>query len=183
MSAAGNSSRDGQANRRQTQEGSEEEQREEEKSSAHRTSSSAYQTDQEADRAYQQPKSRRRYNQSSLFARLRPTPSSLAPPLGWQRTAAAVDGEEIYIRRDEAPAALSGFCAAAAAAAATSAIRKSHFNHVVERTGRLRLEREAFRVKVHEHVSRELARMDTQAAASLAVVAEAEKRPRNLERR
>ncbi|CAM9561022.1 unnamed protein product [Ectocarpus sp. 4 AP-2014] len=183
MSAAGSSSRDGQANRRQTQEGDEEEQRGEEKSSAHRTSSSAYQTDQEADRAHLQQRSRRRYNnQSSLFARIRPTPSSLAP-LAWQRTAAAVDGEETYARRDAASAALSGFCAAAAAAAATSAIRKSHFSHVVERTDRWRLEREAFRVKVQEHVGRELARMATQAAASLAIVAEAEERRRNLERR
>ncbi|CAM9385000.1 unnamed protein product [Ectocarpus sp. 12 AP-2014] len=184
MSAAGSSSRDGQANRRQTQEGDEEEQREEEKSSAHRTSSSAYQTDQEADRANQQQRSRRRYNnQGSLFARLRPTPSSLAPPLAWQRTAAAVDGEETYARRDAAPAASSGFRAAAAAAAATSAIRKSHLNHVVERTDRWRLEREAFRVKVHEHVGRELAIMATHAAASLAVIAEAEERRRSFERR
>lgn len=131
----------------------------------------------QADREHQQQISRRRYNnQSSLFASIRPTPSSLAPPREWQTTAAAADGEETFIRRDAAPAALSGFCAAAAAAAATSAIRKSHFNHVVEPTDRWRLEREAFRVKVREHVGRELARMATQAAASLAVVAEAEER-------
>ncbi|CAM9983071.1 unnamed protein product [Ectocarpus sp. 6 AP-2014] len=173
--AAGSSSRDRQANR-QTQEGDEEEQREE-TSPTHRTSSSAYQTDQEADRAHQQQTSRRRYsNQSSLFARVRPTPSSLTPPLPWQTTAAAVDGEETYIRRDAAQAALSGFCAAAAAAAASSATRKSHFNHVVEPIDRWRLEREAFRVKVHKHVGRELARMATQAATLLAVVAEAEER-------
>ncbi|CAB1107701.1 unnamed protein product [Ectocarpus sp. CCAP 1310/34] len=177
ISVAGSSHRDGQANRRQTQEGDEEEQPEETRS-AHRTSSSAYQTDQEADRAHQQQqKSRRRYsNQRSLFARVRPTPLSLTPPLPWQTTAAAVDGEETYIRRDAAPAALSGFCAAAAAAAASSATRKPHFNHVVEPTDRWRLEREAFRVKVHEHVDRELERMATQAATALAVVTEAEER-------
>ncbi|CAM9916969.1 unnamed protein product, partial [Ectocarpus sp. 12 AP-2014] len=91
-------------------------------------------------------------------------------------TAAAVDRVETYIRRHAARAALSGFCAAAAAAAASSATRKSHFNHVIEPTDRWRLEREAFRVKVHEHVGRELARMATQGATALAVVTEAEER-------
>ncbi|CBN77826.1 hypothetical protein Esi_0074_0023 [Ectocarpus siliculosus] len=144
---------------------------------AHRRRSDHIRGNFNADRAHQQQISRRRYNnQSSLFARIRPMPSPLAPLLEWQTTAAAADGEKTNDRRDAAPAALSGFCAAAAAAAATSAIRKSHFSHVVERTDRWCLEREAFRVKVHEHVGRELARMAAQAAASLAVVAEAEER-------
>ncbi|CAN0449213.1 unnamed protein product, partial [Hapterophycus canaliculatus] len=50
------------------------------------------------------------------------------------------------------PTASSGFPAAAAATAAARAVRKSHLDHVVDRTDRCRLEREAFRVRVHEHV-------------------------------
>ncbi|CAM9757142.1 unnamed protein product [Scytosiphon promiscuus] len=66
------------------------------------------------------------------------------------------------------PTASSGFPAAEAAAAAASAVRRSHLDFVVDQADRCRLEREAFRARVHEHVGRELARETTQAAAALA---------------
>lgn len=43
----------------------------------------------------------------------------------------------------------------AAAMAASTAVRKSHFDHL-DHAGRLRLEREAYRIRVHQHLQREL---------------------------
>lgn len=96
----------------------------------------------QVDQAYQRALGRIPNRRRSLFATMRPAESSEFPP------------------------------AASAAAAAASAVRRSHLDHVVDRRYRCRLEREAFRVRVHEHVGRELARETIQAAAALASVAE-----------
>lgn len=55
---------------------------------------------------------------------------------------------------------------AAAATAAANAARKSHFAHL-DSADRWRVEREAFRVRVQEHVERELRRQRIQTAGAL----------------
>lgn len=51
----------------------------------------------------------------------------------------------------------TGAAFTAAAMAASAAVRKSHFDHL-DHAGRLRLEKEAYRMRVHQHLQRELRR-------------------------
>lgn len=57
----------------------------------------------------------------------------------------------------------------AAATAAASAVRKSHLSYL-NSANRWRVEREAFRIRVHEHIQRELRRRSIEAAGALASV-------------
>jgi len=59
------------------------------------------------------------------------------------------------------------FAFAKAAVNAAKAARKQHLKHVVEEAERGRLEREAFRVSVHEHVKREIVRKSVEFAEIL----------------
>lgn len=103
--------------------------------------------------------------QTSLFARmLRDGPT------------AATDSEHgDGIRTLEAASRSSfGFAFASAALSAARAVRKSHLSHVVEQADRGRLEREAFRVLVHEHVRRELVRKSIEHAELLGGIVNAD---------
>lgn len=78
--------------------------------------------------------------------------------------------------RRAAPAAgksSSAFPFASAAIDATSAARKSHLD-VGTALERRRLEREAFRVSVHEHVRRELVKTSVEDTRALAAIADFE---------
>ncbi|CAM9714927.1 unnamed protein product [Pylaiella littoralis] len=173
----------GPAGRRQTAEGENKEQQEQEDGAwGGRTSSSAYQTDYEADRMQQQNHQQqhivgRRHDnrQNNLLMAIRAGLSS--PPTllcGAEQTAAVAGGEECANQTRasspsaaaaaalevEAAAASSGgaFPVTRAAVDATRAVEKSHLDYVVDRADRWRLEKEAFRIRVQQHVGRELDR-------------------------
>lgn len=119
---------------------------------------------QQADRAQQQTASRG--NQSSLF-----------DAVLCERGAGATGGEEKGGRSRRATLAAGThsssafFPFASAATGATNAARKLEVGTAVERR---RLEREAFRVSVHEYIRRELVKASIENSRVLAAMADVE---------
>lgn len=89
----------------------------------------------------------------------------------------ATDGEEKDRRRTRtalgAGTSSSAFPFASAAQDAANSARKSHLDGETA-IDRRRLEREAFRVSVHEHVRKELVKASVEATSALAAMANAE---------